>query len=74
MGSENDIFNNEDCCTDFLFSKPSFLTGMGTAINLWGNSFDYNYSRTDEDADDRAINCDWKMVGRDLRKVLSEIL
>ena len=53
--------------TDFLVSDNSFMAGVGTAMNLAGNFFGYNYSQDPGEADRKAIASDWSMVGQDLR-------
>lgn len=61
---------NKDSRTDFLFSTPSFLTGAGSIFNLAGNYYEYNLSSSGEEADSRAMQCDWAMVGNDLSNAL----
>jgi hypothetical protein len=56
--------------TDFLTPRSSFLVGMGSVLNLGGNYFGYNESESEGKADERAIACDWKMIGQDVRQVL----
>ncbi len=51
--------------------RSSFLTGMGTIFNIAGSSYSYNFSRTPQEADAKAIASDWKMVGQDLRSVIA---
>ena len=53
-------------CTDFLFSKSTFVSGFGSAFNVVGNYYEFNYSTTEEEADHRAIQCDWEMIAKDL--------
>ena len=57
--------------TDFLTPQSSFLCGMGTAINLGGNFFGYNVSRSPKEADANAIFMDFQMVGNDMRQAMS---
>ena len=52
--------------TNFLFPKDSFISGMGSVLNIAGNYFDYNYSKTAKEADLRALKSDWKNVGDDI--------
>ena len=59
-------------CTTFLFSDPSFVKGMGTVFNVWGNYYTFNYSSSEEEADARAIASDWTMVGKDIQHALSK--
>lgn len=65
--------NEKNPCTDFLFPKSSIITGIGTVINIWGNYYTYNTSETEEEADSRAIACDWKMVGEDFKSAIEKV-
>jgi hypothetical protein len=53
--------------TGFLFSRPSFLSGAGSVINLRGNYFKYNVSKTARKADRIAFENDFRVVGNDIR-------
>ena len=52
--------------TDFLYARPSFLSGAGRALDLWGAFEEFNDSPTAEDADAEALYSDWRMVGQNL--------
>lgn len=52
--------------TGYLFSHPSFLSGLGSVLNVAGNYFDYNYSGNSYEADRRALQSDWKSIGQDI--------
>jgi len=52
--------------SDFLFARPSWLSGMGRVIDLWGCFEDFNDSPTAEMADRRGLYSDWQIVGQDL--------
>jgi hypothetical protein len=57
--------------TQFLFSDPSFWSGVSRILDL-GCTFDaYNYSQSDEEADTKAAYSDWSMVGSDLLASMS---
>ena len=56
--------------TDFLFAKPSFISGMGMAIDLGATMGRYNFSETPEEADARAIYNDFSVVGEEMRKAI----
>jgi hypothetical protein len=62
MGDEE-----KDVRTDFLVARPSFWSGVGRVLDLWGKFDDYNVSRTAEEADMRALYSDWRITGQDLR-------
>lgn len=55
--------------TDFLSASSSFLTGMGSVVNIRGHLYDYNSSG---DPDQLAIAQDWQMVGQDIRDALQK--
>lgn len=63
---------NPKARTDFLFSSPNFWVGFGSTMNLCGGYFSYNWSKTPSEADARAIQNDWEVVGEDLRSALRE--
>jgi len=54
--------------TDFLLPRNNFWIGMGSVLNLAGSYFDYNYSKSDLDADRKALISDWLNVGDDMKK------
>lgn len=60
---------NDRFKTDFLSASSSFLTGMGSVVNLRGHLYDYNSS---DDPDQIAIAQDWQMVGQDIRDSLKK--
>ena len=53
--------------TDFLFARPSFWSGFGRLLDLWGKYDDYNTSRSTDEADMRALYSDWRITGQDVR-------
>ncbi len=53
--------------TDFLFARPSFLSGVAKVLDLFGTFTRYNSSTTPDEADSRAIAADWGVVGQDLQ-------
>ena len=60
----NDIFR--------LYSRPSFLDGVTRLFNFHGLITDYKYSRSNEEADYRAIESDWMFVGDDIKNAIIE--
>lgn len=62
------------CRTDFLYSVPSFLSGMGTVVNLGGNYFEFNTSESSNEADRLAIANDFCLVGQDLQSAIDSVL
>ncbi|MCA6072809.1 MAG: hypothetical protein LE178_04665 [Endomicrobium sp.] len=57
--------------TDYLFDDNSFIMGVASAFNLMGTFFDYNYCQTDQEADAKALENDWGVIGQGLLKVVS---
>lgn len=49
-----------------LFAKPSFVGGFSTVLDIGTTLSAYNYSHSDDEADCRALNNDWRAVGEDL--------
>ena len=52
--------------TFFLFAAPSIVQGVGTLIDFGGTLVEYNYSRSEQEADLRAMALDWIAVGQDV--------
>lgn len=48
--------------------------GMGSAINLAGNYFDFSSSSSESEADNRALESDWGMVGQDIQSAREKII
>jgi hypothetical protein len=56
--------------TDFLFARPSFVSGIARLVDF-GCVFDqYNVSRSPREADVRASVSDWLSVGDDIRAAI----
>lgn len=54
--------------TNRLFHRTSVLDGISSIINIPGNYFEFNYSKSGEEADKKALENDWGVVGDDIRK------
>ena len=52
--------------SDFFFASPSIWYGFAGLLDVGGTFDRYNFTRTAEEADARAVYCDWRMVGLDL--------
>ena len=59
--------------TGFLFSSPSFFSGAGTLMNLSGNFYDFNASKTGFEADEKALENDFRMVGQDICDTIEKV-
>jgi hypothetical protein len=55
-----------------LFARPSFIEGMSRVMDLGSNLQVYNHSKTELDADAKAIHNDWRMVGKDIESSIEE--
>ena len=51
---------------DFLFARPSWLSGVARTLDLTGQFDEYNESLNEELADRRALFLDWRIVGETL--------
>ena len=51
--------------SDFLFARPSWLSGIARMWDFGGAFDSYNISRTPEEADTKAILSDWYIIGQD---------
>lgn len=58
--------------TNFLNASSDFVTGMGSAVGLAGNFYGFNYSKSPQEADIRAMRADWAMVGQDIADVMKK--
>lgn len=58
--------------TDFLFSRSSFLIGAGSVLSIASPYYTFNYSESAAKADRIAMESDFGMVGKDIRKALAE--
>ena len=54
-----------------LFARPSFWEGYARVIDMGATLNEYNRSKTPEEADDAAIQSDWKAVGESMESALS---
>ncbi|MCK5841951.1 MAG: hypothetical protein KAH31_07280 [Candidatus Sabulitectum sp.] len=59
--------------TDFLVPEVDFVTGIGSVASIYGKYYDYNYSDSTIEADEKAIRSDWRMVGQDILNAVMKI-
>ncbi|MBK5214965.1 MAG: hypothetical protein JJE55_15060 [Flavobacteriaceae bacterium] len=59
--------------TDFLFPKRNFWTGFSSILDIFGADKKFNTSKSGREADTKAIQNDWEMIGQDFRDVLSKL-
>lgn len=60
--------------TNRIFSRTSAIIGMGSLLNISGNYFDINYSTSDNDADIKAVESDWYMIGKDIEDAINKTI
>ena len=58
--------------SDYLFAQPSAVHGWARLLALFRPLSEYNASPTGEEADARALFCDWVVTGDDLRAACSK--
>ena len=46
--------------------------GVGSVLNIAGNYFAFDYSKSDIEADFKAIQSDWGVVGQDIRSATNK--
>ena len=54
----------------FLYATPSFLSGMGSVLNIFGRPGPFNYSRSGVEADCKALYSDYRMIGQDIEDAI----
>ncbi len=57
----------------FLFASPSFIEGVARVMDLGATMQIYNDSRTEKEADIKALKNDWKAVGEDIKSAILNI-
>lgn len=50
----------------YLFPRTSLLVGAGSVLNIFGNYFSFKSYNSDSEADYKAIESDWKVIGFDI--------
>jgi hypothetical protein len=57
-----------------LYAVPSFWEGIARLIDVGGMLNEYNYSKSEWEADYRALQSDWGLVGEDLWGALDQFI
>lgn len=60
--------------TDFLFPVQDEITGIASVLDIFHANTVYNYSKTDTEADQKAIAHDWAAIGEDLSDVINKYI
>jgi len=61
--------NNSFIFSSQLFTPPSFAKGTARIGDLFGQD-EYNYESSDEEADIKALERDWSIIGRDISQAM----
>ena len=56
----------------FLFARPSFASGVSRIMDLGATMQIYNNSKTENEADLKALKKDWEAVGEDILSAVKE--
>ena len=64
------VVGAKDVQTGFLFATPSFVSGVARVLDFFGQFDAYNTSETPGIADSKALYCDFRVVGQDLRHTM----
>ncbi len=59
--------------SDFLFARPSFVSGLARLVDFGGVFDQYNVSKSPIEADVRASVSDWLSVGDDIQFAIDNI-
>lgn len=58
--------------TDYLFARPSFLSGVASLFDFAWALNQYIEASTPEEADRIALAVDWGMIGQDLQQAIDQ--
>lgn len=56
----------------FLFARPSFIEGLARVMDLGSTMQIYNNSKSEKEADIKALKKDWEAVGEDILNVVKK--
>lgn len=59
--------------SDFLFARPSLLSGAARTLDLFGTFTAYNESPSEAIADAVALATDWHAVGDDIQSAAENV-
>ncbi len=55
-----------------LYTDPSFAKGVARSVDLFAQLNQYNEQKTDDMADQSAVQRDWYMIGQDLARAIKQ--
>lgn len=56
----------------FLFARPSFIEGVARVMDIGATMQVYNDSKTEKEADLKALKKDWEAVGEDILSAIEK--
>ena len=59
--------------SEFLFARPSLLSGIARVLDLGGVFDSYNDCRTPREADELALGADWAAILEDLELAKAQL-
>jgi len=59
--------SSKDKSTNDLYANPSFLEGVARILDFGNALSTYNESKNGKEADSKALNSDWSVIGQDIR-------
>ncbi len=59
--------------SSLVYARPSFLRGIARIFDVTGSLNEYNTSPTSEQADYRALESDWRVVGEDIQEAMNAV-
>lgn len=68
----NHVESEQIVRTDHLCVSTGFVMGMGSVLNVAGNYFPFNTSDSPEEADFKALQSDWIVVGQDIQSAIDK--
>jgi hypothetical protein len=57
--------------SDYLFAEPSFFEGVARNMDLFGSMNNYNTSKSEQEADNKAFQVDVSSLQKDMDKAVS---
>ena len=60
--------------TSYLLKRRTFWTGFSSVLNMFGEKDILNTSKSATEADRKAIQSDWEMIGKDIKDVMSKLM
>ncbi len=59
--------------TDYLFSSPSVIVGLGSILSIFFPYYEYNMSKGGKQADMIALESDFGTIGNDIQNMIDSL-